>query len=106
MPKLKLPDRKMLELIGILKARGDIRFRQEFCDVTDVPKQNIRNVKMGLQHFTAVQIMRCCKEYNINANWIFGLSDQISRVTAEIKFISEAKGVNKKVNNGKRKITK
>lgn len=106
MPKLSIPDKKMLELIKILKERGDIRFRQEFCDAINLPKQNIRNIKIGIQHFTVMQIRETCKAYNINANWIFGLSDQISRVTAEIRFIGEAKSNNKKVNNTGRKKAK
>jgi hypothetical protein len=85
MPRLSIPDRKMFEAIATLKYRGDIRFRQEFCDAIEIPKQNIRQVRLGRQHFTAKQIMLACKEYNINANWIFGLSDQFSRVHAEAK---------------------
>jgi hypothetical protein len=93
MPKLSIPDKKMLELIKILKDRGDIRFRQEFCDVIDIPKQNIRQVKTGAQHFTALHIMRACKEYNINGNWMFGLSDQLSRVSSEVKQIKARKAL-------------
>jgi hypothetical protein len=91
MPRLSIPDRKMFEAIATLKDRGDIRFRQEFCDAIEIPKQNIRQVRLGLQHFTAKQIMRACKKYGINANWVFGFSDQFSRVQAEIKHITKGK---------------
>jgi hypothetical protein len=75
--KLDITDRKMLELIDHLKTTGEIRYRQEFCDAIDLPKQNIYNIKKGKQHFTAAHIFRACKIYYVNANWIMGLEDQI-----------------------------
>jgi hypothetical protein len=84
-------DRKMFEAIKMLKDRGDIRFRQEFCDAIDLDKQNIRNIKLGIQHFRPEHIKRACKKYGINANWVFGMSDQFSRVQAEIKDITKGK---------------
>lgn len=99
-------DKKMFEAIKLLKDRGELRFRQEFCDAIELDKQNIRNIKMGIQHFRPEHIKKACKKYNINANWVFGLSDVFSRVQAEIHFISEAKTSNKKVNKDTRKKAK
>lgn len=70
--KLQITDQRMLQLPEILKENHLIRFRQEFCDAIDLPKQNIRNIKMGTQHFTALHIERACKEYGLDANWIIG----------------------------------
>lgn len=103
MPKLHPIDKRMVDLVKILKDRGDIRFTQEFCDTVGILKQNLRNVKEGTQYFTTMQIANACKKYNINANWVFGLSDQMSRVTAEIRTISGKSTVNKKVNTKSKK---
>jgi hypothetical protein len=106
MPKLHPIDKRMLDLVNVLKDRGDIRFTQEFCDAIGILKQNYRNVKEGTQYFTPVHIAAACKNFNINANWVFGLSDQMGRVTAEIKFMRDATSSNKKVNKPKRKAVK
>lgn len=100
--KLSTPDKRMLQLIDVLKKRGDIRFRKEFCDTIGLLKQNLVNIKKGTQYFTVEHIRKACKEYNINANWVIGLSDQISRVQAEIHFI----GANKVANNTPKKKKK
>lgn len=101
MPKLHPIDKRMIDLVKVLKDRGDIRFTQEFCDAVGILKQNYRNVKEGTQYFTPLHIANACKEYNINANWIFGLSDQMSRVIAEIRAIRP-----KPAHTSKKKITR
>lgn len=67
----------MLQLPDILKSRGKIRFRQEFCDDIDIQKQNIRNIRTGIQHFTVTHIQNACKKYGIDANWIMGIHTNI-----------------------------
>ncbi len=84
-PELNTSDRRMLELIDILKVAGQIRFRQEFCDVIKMPKQNIRQVQQGKQHFTAFQIERACSFFNVNSNWIFDLEVTVFRSAATQK---------------------
>ena len=73
MPIGFISDRRMLELIELLKTENKIRFTQEFCDAIGFKKQNIRNVKMGAQHFTPEHIRKACKAFKRNANWIFDL---------------------------------
>lgn len=75
--KLNIPDERMLQLPDILKARGKIRFRQEFCDDIEIPKQNIRNIRLGRQYFTVRHIQNACKKYGINANWVMGIQANI-----------------------------
>jgi len=70
-------DKRMLELIKILKSSEIIRFSQEFCDAIELEKQNLVNIKKSHQHFTLNHIRLACKVYKVNANWIFGLSKEI-----------------------------
>jgi DNA repair ATPase RecN len=86
-------DKKVMEALKLLKKRGDIELMQEFCDAIEMDKQTLQNVKIGRSHFRPYHIKNMCKKYSVNANWVFGLSDQFSRVTAEIR------SVNNKVNN-------
>lgn len=70
-------DKKMLLLIEILKVNGVIRFKREFYDAIGILEQNARNIKEGIQHFTPLHIENAIIKYNVNANWIFGIGDQI-----------------------------
>ena len=70
-------DVKMLELIDILKQRGDIRYTKDFCDAIEFSRHNIVNIRNGHQSFTALDILHACITYNINANWLYGRSDKI-----------------------------
>jgi hypothetical protein len=70
-------DIKIIELIDILKTLGKIKYDYEFCDSIGLLKQNLRPIKIGRIHFTAKQIESICKLYDVNANWIFGLSNNI-----------------------------
>ncbi|WP_456437357.1 hypothetical protein [Psychroserpens sp.] len=40
-------------------------------------RQNLVKAKNGTKHFTPDQIENAIKVYEVNANWIFGVSDQI-----------------------------
>src|SRR5690606_17165509 len=90
-PKLHITDARMLELIEILKQSGTIKFRQEFCDALDIHKQLIRQIKIKKQHFTAAHISLVCKIYNVNANWIMGIEDNIFRNTKLRQRVSRIK---------------
>ncbi len=71
------PDQNILQLIEILKASGKIRYDTEFCESIDLRKQNLVNIKAGRNHFTPEHIEKVIKQYQVNANWIFGVSDKI-----------------------------
>jgi hypothetical protein len=70
-------DLKILELIEILKANSTIRFENEFCDNIELLRQNLYRIRKGLAHFTPEHIQNICKVYNVDANWIFGLSSHV-----------------------------
>lgn len=70
-------DLKILELIEILKANSTIQFEKEFCDEIELLRQNLYRIRKGLAHFTPEHIQNICRVYNVDANWIFGLSQNI-----------------------------
>lgn len=82
-------DKKMLELLEILKAENRIRFNTEFCDAAEMSKQHLSHIKNGTAHFTADHIRNVCTVLMVNANWIMGTELQIFR---------NQSNVNRKVN--------
>ncbi|WP_073180919.1 helix-turn-helix domain-containing protein [Cruoricaptor ignavus] len=72
-----MADKRMLELITILKTNGTIRFAQQFCDAVGLSKQHLSAIKSGRLKFSAEHIEKACREYDINANWILGLSEKM-----------------------------
>lgn len=70
-------DIKIFELIILLKSLGKIKFDKDFCDSIGIKKQNLAPIKKGLAHFTANHIESICRVYDVNANWIFGLENNI-----------------------------
>lgn len=83
--KLNIPDSKMLELLTVLKSSGHIRSYSDFCRTIDMPRQNITNIRNGIQHFTAMHIHRACSTYNINTNWIMGVENNVFRRVTLVK---------------------
>ena len=75
--ELSTSDARMLQLISILKTSGKIRFRQEFLNVIEMRKQNFSKIESGNIHFTVKQISIACQHYEVNANWIHGISENI-----------------------------
>lgn len=71
------PDRQILTLIEILKEKEVIRFDTQFCEAIGLLKQNLQNIKAGRNHFTPEHIEQIVKKYQVNANWIFGVSNKI-----------------------------
>lgn len=93
--KLNITDERMLAVPEILKDAGAIKFSQEVWDAIDFLKQNVRNVKLGTQHFSAEYIRRTCDKFGINANWITGQESNFYKV---LPVKQRQKIVNKTVN--------
>lgn len=70
-------DKKMLQLIDLLKVYKIIKFDTEFCEAIGLLKQNLNNIKNGKNHFTPEHIEHAIKVFKVDANWIFGMSDHI-----------------------------
>jgi len=71
------PDIQILKLIDILKGSGVIRFDKEFCDAIGLLKQNLVKIRKGDNHFTPDHMEKVIKQYKVNANWIFGVSEKM-----------------------------
>lgn len=92
---------RILSLIERLKKSGEIRFTQEFLDVAGMRKQNFVKVQNQERYFTEEHIAAICKEYRVNANWIFGLERSIFREPTT-RLHSSSKKLNKKLNKGRK----
>ena len=79
MPTLKTSDERMLELMYLLLSLQLIRFQTDFCRVIGVKRTWIKKIRDGGNSFTAWHIERACKEYGVNANWVFGIETNIFR---------------------------
>lgn len=77
--QLFITDERMLGLPDILKNDGVIRFRQQFCDAIEIPKQNIRNIANGIQHFTATHITNACWTFNVDPAYVNGFTNDVYR---------------------------
>mgnify|MGYP000336039889 CR=1 FL=1 len=71
--------KKMLELIEILKTKKVIRYNKDFCEAINLLPQNLIRIKNGEAHFAPEHIRAACKEFGVNANWIFGVEDKVLR---------------------------
>ena len=71
------PDQRIIELIAYLKYMKKVKSAVEFCQNIGFYRQNLRNVRLGTQSFTIDHIEKICKIYDVNANWILGLSDKL-----------------------------
>lgn len=76
---LKVTDERMLELIDILKDAGIVRFKVDFYNTLGIMRQNVREIQKGIRSFTPEQIRIACVTYNIDANWVFGITDTVFR---------------------------
>ncbi|WP_341217066.1 helix-turn-helix transcriptional regulator [uncultured Wocania sp.] len=70
-------DKKILQIIDILKSNKRIRFDSDFCEAIGVLRQTLSKIKNGEKHFTPLHIETVIKVFKVNANWIFGISDEI-----------------------------
>lgn len=66
-------DAKILFLIEKLKELEIIKSESKFCESIELKKQNLYRIRKGLAHFTPYHILNICKEYDVNANWIFSI---------------------------------
>jgi hypothetical protein len=72
-----ISDKNILHLIDILIFEKKVKNTKQFCEQINLFQQTVVKIRKEEQHFTPVHIHRICKIYNVNANWVFGLSDTI-----------------------------
>jgi hypothetical protein len=79
--KLEIVESRMLMLLDILKQKGRVETNQDFCDKIGMHKQTLNNIKQGRlnQKFIIHHVAAACKVYNVNANFILGIEDEMFR---------------------------
>jgi len=40
-------------------------------------EQTVTKIKKGTAHFTVLQIESICREFDVNANWIYGIENKV-----------------------------
>lgn len=69
-------DRRIINLISILKANGTIESTKDFCNQIGVHENTVNMVKFRGRHFTAEHIQSICNTFSVNANYIFFQSEK------------------------------
>ncbi len=70
-------DVKILELIEYLKSIKEIKTAKQFCLSVGMLEQTLSKIQKGKNHFTIIQIETICQIYYVNANWVFGLEENM-----------------------------
>jgi hypothetical protein len=70
-------NKKIFLVIDELKALGKIRFYAEVYRVMKMTKQHFNLIKLGVNYFMVDHIYFFIKEFNVNANYIFGTDTQM-----------------------------
>ena len=78
-------DKRILRLIDLLIFQKKITYIKEFCDEIGILTQSVSKIKKGKNHFTINHIEKICLKYNVNANWIFGIEDEVFNDNNSIK---------------------
>lgn len=52
---------------------------KEWCESIGIAPNNIPNIKKGTQSFSHIHILNCLSKFNVNANFIYGISPTMFR---------------------------
>lgn len=85
MSRILCIDKKILELMTMLLALNLVESESEFSVSIGLKKQNLINIKKGINHFTPIHIENICKIYNVNANWIFETEKNVFKKNKSIE---------------------
>lgn len=71
-------DNKIIRLIDLLKFEGKIKTMDDFYKSVEISRASLSKIRNGYgNHFTVSHIENICKTFKVNANWIFGLEEEI-----------------------------
>jgi DNA-binding Xre family transcriptional regulator len=70
-------DERILKLIDVLKHQQKIKTINDFCENIGIIYQTIHKIRIQKAHFTVTHIQNICKVYNVDANWIFGITPYV-----------------------------
>lgn len=79
-------DKKILYLITLLIFEKKVSTIKEFCARIEMVESTISKIKKEKAHFTAFYIERICNEFNVNANWIFSLENEVYNKKKDTRF--------------------
>jgi len=68
-------DQAVFDIIDTLMEKGVVDNVQDFCERVGMFKQSITEIYKGIRHFNVKQIREICQVFNVNANYIFGFSE-------------------------------
>jgi hypothetical protein len=71
------PDERILKLIDVLKHQQKIKTQNDFCENIGTIYQTIHKIRNHQAHFTVTHIQNICNVYNVDANWIFGITPYV-----------------------------
>lgn len=78
---LVTPEDRIVHFIEFLKESGRVRFKNEVFEKIGISRQHYILIKTSdsTKRFTTDHIKSLCKHYRINANWIFGVEEEMFR---------------------------
>ncbi|PUB34658.1 hypothetical protein C8J95_102324 [Elizabethkingia sp. YR214] len=78
---MSITDKRMLDFRDILKQTRRIRFYTEFDEKLGILKSNLSKIRSGKEsfHFTVHHIKIAVNDFGANANYLFGVSDEVFR---------------------------
>ena len=78
-------DKHIFRLIDLLIFEKKVDSIRQFCLEIEMLEQTASKIKKGINHFTITHIAKICALYNVNANWILGIEDNVYRTPDSIK---------------------
>lgn len=70
-------DQKILDLIDFLKYQKIVTSIKDFCSQIKMTESTVTKIKSSKAHFTPKHIEKICKVFYVNANWIFGIENNM-----------------------------
>lgn len=80
-------DKRIFDLMDLLMSYGKIRFKADFCRSVDMYPQILNQIASGRNHFTLEQVNSICKAYDVNANWILGIEDNVFNKPSSVQIV-------------------
>lgn len=92
--KLFIVDERMLKLIYYIESVSlkGIKTKKEICDRIGIVYTGIYEIKSGKRKFTTQQVLNACTYFEVDVNWIFGLTESMfsNKKSNPIDFLKEA----------------
>jgi hypothetical protein len=82
-PRKPVHTQRMLLLMRHCIDTGIVKTEKEWFTSVGAGNNNSSHIKRGTRSFTIHQLIRACKRYKVNMNWLCGLSEQMSLVNGK-----------------------